>query len=265
MTRRKPSAPDQPQPGFAFDPGIAEVLLPTTDNVIDPSAGDMPPPHYHGHRERLRQRFLNHPPESLPDYELLELILFTAIPRRDVKPMAKTLIAEFGSLAGVLAAPVEKLMVVDGIKENTATFLRAVHAAGIRVARADIIDKPLLNSMDSLVGYCRAAMGRAAREQFRILFLDKRNRLIKDEVQQEGTVDHTPVYTREVVKRALEIGATAIILVHNHPSGDATPSKADITMTQQIIQAAQTIGIMVHDHIIVTRGDYCSMRSEGLI
>src|SRR3972149_3428688 len=193
-------------------------------------------PHYLGHRERLRKRFRDAGADALPDYELLELILFRAMPRRDTKPLAKAILARFGTFAEAMNAPEELLLEVPGLGAAAVTELKLVLASGSKV-----------------LDYCRASMGFEPKEQFRILFLDKRNQIIADEVQQRGTVDHTPVYVREVVKRALELSATAIVLVHNHPSGDPTPSRADIDMTKQIVAAAAAMGIAVHDHIIVGR------------
>ncbi|MEM7123845.1 MAG: DNA repair protein RadC [Pseudomonadota bacterium] len=222
-------------------------------------------PHYHGHRERLRQRFLRDGPDGLPDYELLELLLTYAIPRSDVKPLAKRLIDRFGSYAEVIAAEPERLMEVKGVKQNTAIALMVAKASAARLLKGELAARPILGSYDSVVDYCRAAMAFEAQEQFRILFLDKKNRLVADEVQQHGTVDHTPVYPREVVKRAIELGATALILVHNHPSGDPTPSRADITMTGEIVAAAKTVEIVVHDHIVVARGGHASLRQLNLM
>jgi len=222
-------------------------------------------PHYHGHRERLRQRFRDAGSAAVSDYELLELILFRAITRADVKPMAKMLIARFGSFAEVLAAPEARLKEVDGVGDAVIAELKIVHAAASRMARSQIKGKTVLSSWSSVVDYCRTAQGFAEKEQFRILFLDKRNQLIADEVQQTGTVDHTPVYPREVVKRALELSATAVILVHNHPGGDPTPSRADIEMTKRIIEIASGLGIAVHDHIIVGRDGHSSLKSLKLI
>ncbi len=229
--------------------------------------GDRPgaTPHYHDHRERLRERFRETGGASLRDYELLELLLFQAIPRIDTKPIAKALLQKFGSFGEVLGAPVTRLMEVDGIGEKAAQHLKVVHAAAQRFLKEPVKQRPLLDSWSSVIDYCRAAMGFEAIEQFRILFLDKRNTLIADEVQQSGTVDHTPVYPREVVKRALELGSTAIILVHNHPSGDPTPSRADITMTKSVIDIAKPLGITVHDHIIVGRNGHASLRGLQLI
>ena len=222
-------------------------------------------PHYLGHRERLRRRFREAGPNSLPDYELLELILFRAAPRRDTKPLAKALIARFGTFAEALNAPDELLREVPGIGEAAITELRLVRAAALRLMRGEVLERPVLSSWAQVLDYCRASMGFASKEQFRILFLDKRNQIIADEVQQTGTVDHTPVYVREVVKRALELSATAIVLVHNHPSGDPTPSRADIEMTKQIVAAAKPLGVIVHDHIIVGKQGHASFRGLGLI
>ncbi|MFC5069283.1 RadC family protein [Flaviflagellibacter deserti] len=222
-------------------------------------------PHYLGHRDRLRSRFREGGADALPDYELLELILFRAIPRQDVKGLAKTLIRRFGSFAEVVAAPPVLLMETKGIKEAAVTEIKLVEAAARRFAKGEIAQKPVLGSWAKVVDYCRTAMAFADREQFRILFLDNRNALIADEVQQTGTVDHTPVYPREVVRRALELSATAIILVHNHPSGDPEPSRADILMTQKIVEAAKPLGINVHDHLIIGRAGHASLKGLGLI
>jgi DNA repair protein RadC len=222
-------------------------------------------PHYHGHRERLRGRFRQAGPEALSDYELLELVLFRAIPQRDIKPLAKELIAKFGSFAEVVAAPSARLAEVKGMGEAAITELMVVHAAASRLARGQVQKRPVLSSWSSVIDYCRTAMAYADKEQFRLLFLDKRNQLIADEIQQTGTVDHTPVYPREVVKRALELSATALILVHNHPSGDPTPSRADIQMTQSIIDVANPLGIAVHDHIIVGKEGHASFKGLKLI
>lgn len=218
-----------------------------------------------GHRERLRTRFVSGGAAPLPDYELLELILFRSLPRRDVKPIAKRLIARFGSFAEVLTAPAERLLEIKGIGETTAMDLQIVAAAGQRMIKGDIAKRQILSSWTSVIEYCRAAMAFAEREEFRILFLDKRNQLIADEVQQRGTVDHTPVYPREIVRRALELSATALILVHNHPSGDPTPSQADIRMTIDIIAIAKPLGINVHDHVIVGRNGHASLKGQGHI
>jgi DNA repair protein RadC len=222
-------------------------------------------PHYHGHRERLRGRFRDAGAEALSDYELLELLLFRALPRRDVKPLAKTLLAKIGSFAEVIAAPQARLAEVKGLGAAGIAELKIVQAAANRLLLGVIKKRPVLSSWSSVLDYCRTAQGFADREQFRVLFLDKRNALIADEVQQTGTVDHTPVYPREVVKRALELSASAIILVHNHPSGDPTPSAADIQMTQQIVAVAQPLGIAVHDHLIVGKDGHASLKGLKLI
>ena len=222
-------------------------------------------PHYLGHRERLRAQFTEVGGDPLPDYELLELILFRSIPRRDVKPIAKDILKRFGSFAEALAAPPQRLMEVDGVGEGVATDLKIVAAAARRLTRGAVAKRPVLSSWNAVLDHCRTAMAFADREQFRLLFLDKRNALIADEVQQSGTVDHTPVYPREVVKRALELSASAVILVHNHPSGDPTPSAADIAMTREIIDVAKPLGITVHDHIIVGRDGHASLKGLRLI
>ncbi len=199
-------------------------------------------------------------PDALSDYELLEAVLFRALPRRDVKPLAKTLIATFGSFAEVISAPEARLAEVKGMGEASITELKIVQAAASRLLRGEVKKRPALSSWSAVLDYCRTAQAFAEKEQFRVLFLDKRNQLIADEVQQTGTVDHTPVYPREVVKRALELSATAMVLVHNHPSGDPTPSQADIEMTQQIITVARPLGIAVHDHIIVGKDGHVSLK-----
>jgi DNA repair protein RadC len=232
-----------------------------------PSEGGLAeaPPHYHGHRERLRERFREAGTDALSDYELLELLLFRAQPRGDMKPIAKALLEKFGSFAEVISAPAKRLAEVDGIGEASITELKIVQAAASRLLRGQVKKRPVLSSWSAVLDYCRSAQAFADREQFRVLFLDKRNQLIVDELQQVGTVDHTPVYPREVVKRALELSATAIILVHNHPSGDPTPSRADIQMTQQIISIANPLGISVHDHIIVGKEGHASLKGLKLV
>ena len=222
-------------------------------------------PHYHGHRERLRQRLLEQGPSSLSDYEVIEFLLFGAKPRGDVKPLAKSLIARFGSLAAVLSASPMELKKVAGMGDASVAALSIIREAATRLARADILEQPVISSWNQVVDYCRTVMGRASVEEFRVLFLDRKNRLIADEQQQRGTVDHTPVYPREVVKRALELSASALILVHNHPSGDPTPSAGDIAMTREIRETASRMGIELHDHLIVTRTGETSFRSSGLL
>ncbi len=201
----------------------------------------------------------------MPDYELLELILFAAIPRRDTKPLAKALIAEFGSFAEVIAASPARLREVEGVKDGVVAQLKIVQAAALRLSRSRLLGKPALSSWAALLDYCSAAMARATAEEFRVLFLDRKNTLVADEVQSAGTVDHAPVYPREIVKRALELSASALILVHNHPSGDPTPSRADIEMTREVVEAARSLRIAVHDHIVIGRGGTASFKALGLL
>ncbi len=248
-----------PQPDLlAMDGETDAALIPAT-----PMAADAPPddedPHHTGHRERLRRRFLVRGSDALEDYELLEMVLFAVIPRRDVKPLAKALIKAFGDLWGVVNAPPERLrgFKADGLSmnsDNAVATVRIVGAAALRAMQKRVIDRPVLASWQALLDYCAAAMAHEPTEQFRLLFLDRKNILIADEVQQRGTVDHTPVYPREVVKRALELSASSVILVHNHPSGDPTPSRADIEMTKEIARAANALGVTIHDHLIIGKG-----------
>ncbi len=229
------------------------------------SAAPSPKPHYHGHRERLRQRLLKGGTDPLEDYELLELVLQAAQTRRDTKPIAKELLKRFGTLGGVLGASHEALCKVPGMGEVSAVQIKATHAVVARMLREEFEKKPVLSSWKQVLAYVKTAMAHAPTEQFRILFLDKKNVLIKDEVQQRGTVDHAPVYPREVVKRALELHASALILVHNHPSGDPTPSRSDVEMTKEIQKAASALGLVVHDHIVVGRDGHASLRTLGLM
>lgn len=222
-------------------------------------------PHYLGHRQRLRDRFVESGPESMPDYELLELLLTMIVPRRDVKKLAKDMIRTFGSFPEVLGAPVQRLTEFDGIGEIAAVNLKVIAAAAARMTKGAVAERPLLSSWAQVIDYCRTSMAFSDVESFRVLFLDKRNALIREEVQQSGTVDHTPVYPREIIKRALELAATAIILVHNHPSGDPTPSHADIRMTKDIVAIAKPLGITVHDHIIVGKNGHASLKGLQLI
>ncbi|MEM9045168.1 MAG: DNA repair protein RadC [Pseudomonadota bacterium] len=234
----------------------------------DPSTRSDDPPaakHYHNHRGRLRQRFLQSGSASLADYEMLELVLFRAIPRRDVKPLAKALLNLFGDFNGVISAPIKRLSEVAGVGDAVICELKIVEAAAQRLARSRVINRPILTSWTQLMDYCKTCMAHRETEQFRILYLDRKNVLIADEVQASGTVDHVPVYPREVVKRALELNASALILVHNHPSGDPTPSAQDIDMTQQIIDAGRTMSLTVHDHVIIGKQADTSFRSLGLI
>ena len=218
-----------------------------------------------GHRERLRSRFLKGGVDAMPDYELLELTLFAALPRRDTKPLAKALLVRFGSFAEVIAAPRARLMEVKGVGENVANHLKIVEAAAKRLAKTKIMGRAALSSWPALLDYCTAAMARSETEEFRVLFLDRKNMLVADEVLNRGTVDHAPVYPREIVKRALELNASAIILVHNHPSGDPAPSKADIAMTREVAIAAKALGITIHDHLVIGRGGHASFKSLGLL
>ena len=222
-------------------------------------------PHYHGHRERLRRRLLDKGAASLADYEVLEFLLFGANSRGDTKPLAKALIARFGNLAGVFSASSQELATVTGAGDTSIAILKIVPDAARRMALEEIMDRPILSSWNQVLAYCRIAIGREKTEQFRLLFLDTKNRLIADEMQQRGTVNHTPVYPREVVKRALELGASALIMVHNHPSGDPTPSKADIAITRQVKSAAAELDIDVHDHIVIGRSGHNSFKSLGLL
>ncbi|WP_372623734.1 RadC family protein [Falsiroseomonas sp.] len=237
-------------------PGLLDLALPDTSEA---------PPGHLGHRERLRQKLLTAGPEALADYELLELLLFFAVLRRDTKPIARALVARFGSFARVLAATPAELKEVEGVGDSAVAVIKASQAAALRLLRAEVQEQPVLNSWDRLTAYLNAAMAREKIEQFRVLYLDTRNRLIADEAQAKGTVNHTPVYPREVVKRALELGATALILVHNHPSGDPTPSRADIEMTAEVKAAATALGMVLHDHLIIGNRRHLSFRREGLL
>ncbi len=219
----------------------------------------------HGHRARMRERVLTHGAGSLADYELLEMLLFFAFKKGDTKPLSKSLINRFGSFANVISAPLPALTDTPGLGPHSLTALKLVQEAGQRLARAEVMDQPVLNNWDRLMDYLTTMLAREKVEQFRILFLDPRNRLIADEAQARGTVNHTPVYPREVAKRALELHATALILVHNHPSGDPTPSRGDIEMTAEIREAVGVLGITLHDHVIVGNGAWTSFRREGLL
>lgn len=242
--------------GFSDDQGLfdAPAVAPEAD-----------PQHYHNHRARLRQRFLTSGASSVADYEMLELVLFRAIPRRDVKPLAKQLLARFGDFNGVISAPIPRLAEIEGIGDAVICELKIVEAAAHRLARAKVMNRPALSSWSALMDYCKATMAHRETEQFRILFLDRKNVLVADEEQARGTVDHVPVYPREVVKRALELNASAIILVHNHPSGDPTPSRADVDMTRQIEAAAKAVGVTIHDHVVIGKAHDASFRALGLL
>ena len=251
-------------------PGLQPDLLPENDEVqaltpVPPGTGGRPPSYLADHRKRLRERFRSGGASAMLDYELLELALFRAIPRQDVKPLARRLIETFGDVNGVLSAPVARLEAVAGVGPAVATELKIVEALAHRMARAKVLQRHVISSWDAVLDYCHTVMAHRDTEQFRILFLDRKNILIADEAQGQGTVDHVPVYPREVVKRALELNASALILVHNHPSGDPTPSEADIDMTRQIHEAASALGIALHDHLVIGRSRELSFRAEGLL
>ena len=236
-----------------------------SDNAGDSKSPSDDTPHYHCHRERLRERFRAAGPDALSDYELLEMVLFAAQPRRDMKPIAKQLLKTFGSFAEVIHAPEPRLREIKGVGDASIDQIKLIAAASQRIAKGELQQRKALSSWQDVIDYCRTSMAFADKEQFRLLFLDKRNHLIADEVQQTGTVDHTPVYPREVIKRALELSATAIILVHNHPSGDPSPSQADIQMTRAIVDIAKPLGISVHDHIIVGKNGHASLKGMRLM
>ena len=242
-----------------------------TDDLLSDQLTDQPAlletgkPLHSGHRSRLRDRFRKSGADALPDYELLEMILFRALPRRDTKALAKQLLSQFGSFAEVINAPEPRLKEVKGVGEAVITEIKLIRAAALRLMKSEIIERPAFSSWSQVIDYVTAAQAYEKREQFRILFLDKKNHLIADEIQGVGTVDHTPVYVREVVRRALELSATAIVLVHNHPSGDPTPSRADIDMTRLIAEAGKPLGVKVHDHIIVGREGHSSLKALRLI
>ena len=243
----------------------SQAALFAMDEAAPAPLPDKLPSYIRDHRARLRERFMVGGADALPDYEMLELVLFRAIPRRDVKPLARALLDRFGDFNGVLSATPARLSEVSGVGEAVIAELKIVEAAAHRLARSRVLKKQVVSSWDALLAYCQTAMAHDDIEQFRILFLDRKNVMIADERQSRGTVDHVPVYPREVIKRALELNASALILVHNHPSGDPTPSEADIDMTQQIQFAAQTMGIALHDHLIIGRSTQLSFRAEGLL
>ena len=242
--------------------GLGEATTAALFDAAPSSEEDKP--HYHGHRERLRQRFLEGGAESVPDYELLELILF-AIPRKDTKKLAKDLIAAFGSLADVISADATKLAEFPGMGETGAAAIKAAQAAAQRLLHAEMKNTEVISSWQALVDYLTVKAGYEPIEQFRVLYLDRKNKLILDEALGRGTVDHTPVYPREVVKRALELNASALILAHNHPSGDPKPSRADIDMTRKVKDALATVNIRLHDHVVIGRAGHVSFKSEGLL
>jgi DNA repair protein RadC len=262
--------------GLGLVPGAAPAPPPLRARIVPPppelpglpaarDAAAPPPPGHEGHRARMRRKLLTAGPDALLDHELLEMMLFTALPRRDTKPLARVLLDRFGSFAGAIAAPSTELLQVEGLGEAGLAALKTVQAAALRLARAEVREQPLLNNWDRLLDYLNAVLARERIEQFRLLFLDSKNRLIADEAQARGTVNHTPVYPREVVKRALELQATALIMVHNHPSGDPTPSRADVEMTAEVKAAAGMLGIVLHDHLVIGNGRHVSFRREGLL
>ncbi|WP_397541547.1 RadC family protein [Roseovarius salis] len=248
---------------------LSESPLPLFDSdesvPVKDAQRDAAPSYLKDHRKRLRDRFLAGGAGALPDYEMLELVLFRAIPRRDVKPLARALLERFGDFSGVLSAPMDQLRSVSGVAESVICELKVVEAAAHRLSQARIRRREVLSSWNALLEYCRATMAHRPTEQFRVFYLDRKNTLIADEEQADGTVDHVPVYPREIVKRALLLNASALILVHNHPSGDTTPSQADISMTGQVAAAAQALGIVLHDHVIIGRSQELSFRAEGYL
>jgi DNA repair protein RadC len=269
---RATAAPRHGVQGFAESAGAFPVRgtplpPPAAPGLPAPAEGELPfaSTGPHGHRQRMREKLLERGPDALADYEVLEMLLFLAMPKGDTKPLAKALINQHGSFARVMAAPTEALLASRGLGTHSVAALKLVQAAALRMMAAEVREQPVLNNWDRLLGYLHAALARERVEQFRILFLDPKNRLIADEAQAKGTVNHTPVYPREVVKRALELHATALILVHNHPSGDPTPSRADMEMTAQIRDAAALLEIVVHDHLILGNGRHFSFRQEGLL
>lgn len=239
-----------------------------SDESAMPGRAEAPgrqPSYLRDHRKRLRDRFLDGGAQAMPDYELLELVLFRAIPRRDVKPLARALLERFGDFNAVLSAPADQLVGVNGVGAAVLCELKVVEAAAHRLSQSRIRKRPVLSSWDAMLDYCRTTMAHRATEQFRVFYLDRKNVLIADEAQAEGTVDHVPVYPREIIKRALLLNASALILVHNHPSGDPTPSSADISMTKQIEDAAGAMGIVLHDHVIIGKSGELSFRVDGYL
>lgn len=238
---------------------------PSGRRATDQGALPFPSTGPQGHRARMREKLLSRGSDALADYELLEMLLFFAMPKGDTKPLAKALINRFGGFASVLAAPQKELLDSPGLGVHSVAAIKLVQAAALRLARAQVLAQPVLGNWDHLMDYLNAALARERVEQFRVLFLDSKNRLLADEVQARGTVNHTPVYPREILKRALELHATALILVHNHPSGDPTPSRQDVEMTREIQEAAQVLSVVVHDHVVIGNGSWTSFRQEGLL
>lgn len=253
---RLDSFSEAPLPLFSGDEAVEVDNLPANGRL---------PSYIRDHRKRLRDRFMTGGPEALPDYEMLELVLFRAIPRRDVKPLARQLLELFGDFNRVISAPARRLAEINGIGDAVITELKIVEAAAQRLARSRVMERHIVSSWQQLIDYCHTTMAHRETEQFRVLFLDRKNILIADEAQAQGTVDHVPVYPREVAKRALELNASALILVHNHPSGDPTPSPDDIDMTAMVEKALQALGLVLHDHIIVGKSRELSFRAEGLL
>lgn len=247
------------------DPAFHDLSLPLFDTPPPGAGTERLPSYIRDHRSRLRARFLAGGPAAMPDYELLELVLFRAIPRRDVKPLARSLLDRFGDFSGVISAPPERLGELAGIGPAVVTELKLVEAAAHRLAQARVIGRPVISSWEALIAYCRASMAHRGTEQFRVFYLDRKNLLIADEEQARGTVDHVPVYPREVVKRALLLDASALILVHNHPSGDPTPSQADIAMTAEVRRAAEALGLVLHDHVVIGKSGEVSFRADGYL
>ena len=240
-------------------------LFDTDEATPEPLAAGRLPSYIADHRQRLRARFMAGGATAVPDYELLELVLFRSIPRRDVKPLARALLDQFGDFNRVLSAPAERLATVTGIGDAVITDFKVIEAAAHRMARSKVMQRHVISSWDAILDYCHTTMAHRETEQFRVLYLDRKNTLIADEEQARGTVDHVPVYPREVAKRALELNASALILVHNHPSGDPTPSQSDIDMTAQIQAACQALGLTLHDHLIIGKSRELSFRSQGYL
>lgn len=247
----------------AFKEQILPFLLDEA-TVAEPVTGKQPS-YIKDHRQRLRARFIAGGADAMPDYELLELVLFRAIPRRDVKPLARDLMDRFGDFNRVISAPEARLRDISGVGDAVVVELKVIEAAAQRLARAKVLQRHIVSSWDALIDYCHTAMAHRETEQFRVLYLDRKNVLIADEEQGKGTVDHVPVYPREVAKRALELNASALILVHNHPSGDPTPSTSDIEMTEQVARACDALGLTLHDHLIIGKSAELSFRSEGYL
>ncbi|MFV0408171.1 MAG: RadC family protein [Paracoccus sp. (in: a-proteobacteria)] len=254
---KKSAFQEAPLPLFSSEPdeAVPAALIPVAK----------PPSYLADHRARLRERFMAGGAGAMPDYELLELVLFRAIPRQDVKPLARRLIDRFGDFARVLTASPARLAETEGVGPAVIAELKIVAASAQRLARSKVMHRPVLSGWDALLDYCHTTMAHEETEEFRVLFLDRKNTLIADEAQGRGTVDHVPVYPREILRRALELGASALILVHNHPSGDPTPSEADITMTHRIQTGAEIMGITIHDHLVIGAGEEISFRREGLL